>query len=310
MSDQTKGKQIKDQKEKKSVGIASGHTTPARSKRPFTEVANSSAEEIVLLSNQVEEISLDVKALGQNVTALMSKSDAMMTKADMKAFIKSTVEEIMNEINTNIEMTVDIKVTEKTKQLKEEIDILREENGHLKSKLISMQKNSETLQKVANQALEKSNQNEQYSRKNNIKILNIKEEVGEDETTLQRSVCPLLDQQNIALSPQQVVAIHRIPGKSDSPKPVLMKVIINCIKTMIMKKRKTMKSSGHRLVDDVTRLNTALITRLNEHPNIDSAWYFNDSVYEKTTAGKRLKFDLHDDNVIAKSVRSADIMQS
>ena len=157
------------------------------------------------------------------------------------------------------------------KQLKEEIDILREENDHLKSKLISMQKNSETLQKVANQALEKSNQNEQYSRKNNIKILNIKEEVGEDETTLLRSVCALLDQQNIALSPQQVVAIHRIPGKSDSPKPVLMKVINNSIKTTIMKKRKTMKSSGHRLVDDVTRLNTALITRLNEHSNIDSA---------------------------------------
>ena len=84
MSDQTKGKQIKDQKEKRSAGIASGHTTPAKSKRPFTEVANSSAEEIVLLSNQVEEISLDVKALGQNVTTLMSKSDSMMTKADIR----------------------------------------------------------------------------------------------------------------------------------------------------------------------------------------------------------------------------------
>ena len=123
-------------------------------------------------------------------------------------------------------------------------------------------------------------------KKSVIKILNIKEEVGVDELTLLRSVCALLDQQNIALSPQQVVAIHRIPGKSDSPKPVLMKVINNSIKTMIMKQRKTMKSSGHRLVDVVTRLNPALITRLNEHPNIDSSWYFNGSVYRKTTAGK------------------------
>ena len=48
MSDQTQVKQIKDQKEKRSAGITSGYTTPAKSKRPFTEVAKSSAEEICL----------------------------------------------------------------------------------------------------------------------------------------------------------------------------------------------------------------------------------------------------------------------
>ena len=32
-------------------------------------------------------------------------------------------------------------------------------------------------------ALEKANQNEQYSRKNNLKIMDIREEAGEDEST-------------------------------------------------------------------------------------------------------------------------------
>ena len=122
-----------------------------------------------------------------------------------------------------------------------------------------------------------------------------------------RSVCALLDQQNVTLSAQQVVAFHRIPGKPGNIKPVLMKVANNNIKMLIMKNWKAMKLGGHRLVDDVTRLNTALISRLNEHPNIDSSWYFNGSVYGKTKAGRRIKFDLHDDidSVLAKSATSS-----
>ena len=84
------------------------------------------------------------------------------------------------------------------------------------------------------------------------------------------------------------------------PKPILMKVTNTTVKSTIMRKRKAMKSAGHRLVDDVTKLNTELIHRLTEHPAIEVAWYFNGSVYGKTTVGKRIKFDLHDniDNAI------------
>lgn len=300
MSDPNKVKQ----KDKKALGVASGHTTPAKSKRPFVEVANSSAEEITLLSNQIEEVAVELKTVGQNVSKLMNKTDSIMSKDDMKVFIKLTVQEIMTEINESVELTVETKINEKTKQLREEVDMLRDENDQLKLKLIRLQKSSEAAEKVANLALQKSNYNEQYSRKNNIKIMDVEEETDENESSLLRSVFELFEQQNVTLSPQQVVAIHRIPGKPGSTKPVLMKVKNNNDKTMIMKNRKAMKSGGHRLVDDVTKLNTALITRLNEHPRIDSAWYFNGSVYGKTTAGKRLKFDLHDDidSVVAKNV--------
>ena len=60
-----------------------------------------------------------------------------------------------------------------------------------------------------------------------------------------------------------------------------------------MRHRKEMKEAGYRLVDDVTKLNTELINRLTMHEHIASAWFFNSSVYGKTTAGKRHKFDLY-----------------
>lgn len=54
-----------------------------------------------------------------------------------------------------------------------------------------------------------------------------------------------------------------------------------------------MKASGHKLVDDVTKLNTGLISRLLRHEHIESAWYFNGAVYGRTTSGRRLKFDVY-----------------
>ena len=46
-----------------------------------------------------------MKVIRENINGLMKKTDEMMTKADVKAFIKSTVEEIMTEINKNTEVT-------------------------------------------------------------------------------------------------------------------------------------------------------------------------------------------------------------
>ena len=295
MSD-NKGKQ----NDKKKAGVSSGHTTPAKAKRAFSEVANSSAEELVLLSHQIEELAVELKAVRTSVSELNTKTEDVITKSDMKTFIKTTVEDVMIEINKNIEMTIDIKVQEKTKKWKEEVDMLREENYQLKLKIIDMKKDNQTFQKTANLALEKSNYNEQYSRKNNIKIMDVREEAGETETTLMHKVSDLLGQQEVTLSPNQVVAVHRIPGRPGGPKPILMKVTNTTVKSTIMRKRKAMKSAGHRLVDDVTKLNTELIHRLTEHPPIEVAWYFNGSVYGKTTVGKRIKFDLHDniDNAI------------
>ena len=105
MSD--KVKQGKDN-EKKKPGISSGHTTPAKPKRPFSEVSNSSAEEITLLSH-MEDLTQELKTIGQNVNELRDKSQDMMTKADMKSFITkvSNGAKIMNRYNQVPHLTQD-----------------------------------------------------------------------------------------------------------------------------------------------------------------------------------------------------------
>ena len=137
MSD--KVKQGKDN-EKKKPGISSGHTTSAKPKRPFSEVSNSSAEEITLLSHHMEDLTQELKTIGQNVNELRDKSQDMMTKADMKSFITATVEDIMAEINKNIELTIDIKVKERTKNLEKDWTCYVRKMTILKSKSLIYKK--------------------------------------------------------------------------------------------------------------------------------------------------------------------------
>ena len=165
MSGQGKGKPASEQKtsqkesKESKAGAASSHTVQTASKRKLDDVANSSAEELVLLNSQVEEITGDIKLIKDNMTGLMTKSDEMMTKADMKAFIRTTVDEIMTEINKNMETTIEIKIKEKTdsmkkdiKQLNKDIELLRNENSKLKKDLNEAVKKNNETDKIAKQS--------------------------------------------------------------------------------------------------------------------------------------------------------------
>ncbi|KAH3736512.1 hypothetical protein DPMN_043082 [Dreissena polymorpha] len=55
-----------------------------------------------------------------------------------------------------------------------------------------------------------------------------------------------------------------------------------------------MKAAGHRLVDDVTALNSALMNRLSLYPAIETTCFFNHSVFDLTKNQERIQFDIHD----------------
>ena len=137
---------------------------------------------------------------------------------------------------------------------------------------------------------------EQYSRKNNVKIMDmpVSKPEGETEEDLISEVSSLFQKQNIDIDRTKIMAIHRIPGKTGHIKPVLIKFTNNNEKTKVMTNRSAFKAMGRRLVDDVTMCNAKLIARLTEHNQIVQAWYYNGSVYGKTVTSQRHKFDIYD----------------
>ena len=273
-----------------------GSEPPPKSKRTISEVSEASAEELTIINQQLEHLNSDLKETKDKVMSLMSKNE-------VQDFISETIGKVAVSLEKQLEIVIDKKVTEKTKELTEKVKSLEFDKNQLTDRVKQTEKDLKTYkdkltacEKLAIASAQKSNFNEQYSRKNNVKILNIPESTYESEQTLTEVVITaLLAKGNVDLDPQDIVAIHRIPGKTGVPKPVLLKLKNNSVKTRIMKQRKAMKDAGQRLVDDVTKLNTGLIGRLMKHSRIESAWYFNGAVYGKTTGGQRHKFEVYCD---------------
>lgn len=275
-------------------GKVGSEPPPSKVKRTISEVSEASAEELTIINQQLEHLNADLKETKDKVMSLMSKSD-------VQDFISETIKKVVANLENQLEITINKKVTEKTKELTEQVKSLEFDKNQLTDRVIQAEKDLKmykdklsACEKLALASAQKSNFNEQYSRKNNVKILNIPESTYETERTLTEVVTSeLLAKGNVDIDPQDIMAIHRIPGKTGAPKPVLMKLKNNSVKTRIMQQRKNMKDAGHRLVDDVTKLNTGLIGRLMRHSRIESAWYFNGAVYGKTTGGQRHKFEVY-----------------
>ena len=264
-------------------------------KRSHSEVADSSlGDEFTSIQKQLDQLTSDMKQTREDFKSLMKRDE-------MKSFITDTVTAMFTKVQKKIEQKVEEAVVDKLEEklkdklteLNDRMDSLVHENVQLREANEKLKKRLDKNEKVAQSALEKSNMNEQFSRKNNIKIMGVEEDVDEPEHKLIEKINNILTSKaGVTLDVNKIVAIHRIPGKTGMPKPVLIKLMNNNEKTKIMKKRKQMKLAGYRLVDDVTKHNTKLINRLNLHKDIDSAWYFNGNVFAKTTKGKRHRFDL------------------
>ena len=152
----------------------------------------------------------------------------------------------------------------------------------------------EEIDSRSKSALCKSNYNEQYSRKNNVKVMDVTEKPNETEHDLIETVSTLFKKKDVTIEPSKIMAIHRIPGKDGHSKPILVKFLNNNEKTKVMVHRTAFKTMGNRLVDDVTRLNAQLMERLGHHESIQQAWYFNGTVYGRGNDNRRHKFDLYD----------------
>lgn len=278
-----------------------GKQPPA--KRTITEVSNDSTLSNDSMNMSVIQNQLDI--MTENLEELKVELKGMIKKEDIESIISKSISCALNEIKKEVEVMVKTEIKEKTKELNDKIVSLEFENSQLKETLTKTSAETEKKLKQFEERLfknenevkdanKKANYNEQYSRKNNIKIMDITEEKNENTRELTDKVINILQQKDVILEKSEILAIHRIPTKKHHTRPVLIKTVNNDVKSRIMRRRKAMKEAGHKLVDDVTILNSGLINRLLLHSSIKSAWFFNGSVYGLTDRDERIKFDLYD----------------
>ena len=78
-------------------------------KRPNSEVSpNSSVEELSVMHHQLDGLTEDIKGVRDSLKNIL-------TKSEMEEFIQSTIKTIVTDLTENMELTITLKVEEKTK---------------------------------------------------------------------------------------------------------------------------------------------------------------------------------------------------
>ncbi|KAK3100476.1 hypothetical protein FSP39_020648 [Pinctada imbricata] len=264
-------------------------------------------------ADDLTEIKSDLAEIKKSIKRTEKALEKSVKSEDLRELVASIIKEILAKNKEELTEIIDEKVDERCREvehkfanvkmdLRDDIDSLNMDIETFREKLAEnnrvirdLQKKLERAENNATDALRKSNRNEQYSRKTNIKVCGVKEEYRENTVEVVRKV--LKEKAGVDIQEKDVVAVHRIPGKPNLPKPILLKVKNSEIKTSIMRKRSDVKKAqgNVKLVDDVTELNAKLIDKLFQHDDIESAYYYNGAVYGISN-GKRFLFDI-DENI-------------
>lgn len=276
-------------------------------KRLYSEVSNDSNNSLDLsgimnLQKDIDEIKSDLQNLTSKQDLDRVTKDLMRT-SDMEQLVTSIVQKLLNEFRNELQQTIEKEIEEKVNEVKndmqEKIEALSIENQDLKNKIrelhatiTNIRRDLNETTRIAKQADVSSNYNEQYSRKNNIKIMNFPRKERQDLRKDFIETCK--NDLRVELEDRDVVAIHRFPSKKPGPFPVIVKLFNSDVKRKIMRERKKL-SGTVKFVDDVTQRNMNLIKRLNDTQEIDQVWYYNCGIYGRTNEGLQLKFGTYDD---------------
>ncbi|CAC5398663.1 unnamed protein product [Mytilus coruscus] len=175
--------------------------------------------------------------------------------------------------------------------MQEKIDTLSIENENLRQKaevamksLSATKKELHQNERLTRDAITSINYNEQYSRKNNKRVLNFPWKERQD----------LRADLNVELQERDVVAIHRIPSDKLGPKPLIVRLFSSDVKRRVMREKKNLQDNI-RFYDGISKRNIELMKRLNETEWFNDLWHFNCGVYGRTSDGLQLKFNIFDD---------------
>jgi hypothetical protein len=136
-------------------------------------------------------------------------------------------------------------ISETLKPLQADIKFLKSENEALRSELAEVKA--------------KSNENEQYSRRNNVRIFGLPENVRENCYDVVLDLCNEL---NIEVSRNELDRVHRVGRVSnvaDYRRPMIVKLIGHQSKLKLIKARKNLKGKDIYIREDLTKVNHALL---------------------------------------------------
>ncbi|KAL8603177.1 hypothetical protein ACOMHN_032623 [Nucella lapillus] len=179
---------------------------------------------------------------------------------------------------------------------------IRKENIMLKKQIETLTRHCQDmsdevkrLEKKVKEGKEMRNNLEQYTRKDNIKIINLqgdKPRVTSDETE-KRVVDFLHSQLGLpTITSDHISIAHRVgPYRQSQNRPIIVKFISRKTKVSVMKNKRNLKGQKIYINEDLTKLNAQRLAELKKHIGVLSAWSFEGSLYCKLINLEKIKIE-------------------
>ena len=205
--------------------------------------------------------------------------DSLLDELDKRLEVKLREQEerIVNglekKINTSLEyMEGNIEDLQKeNKALKEEIRKLEEKCAKQDSQMQRMKREVEAVK-------EHAVRNEQYSRKNNLKIFGLKEKTGED--CMEEIQKMAKERLKVNIQREEMEIAHRLPA-AKGPRPVIVKFRDTGSKFTLLKARKVLKGTGVSIAEDISQTILDTVKMLRDNENTKDTWCWNGKIYVK-----------------------------
>ncbi|KAL8615850.1 hypothetical protein ACOMHN_058917 [Nucella lapillus] len=179
---------------------------------------------------------------------------------------------------------------------------IRKENIMLKKQIETLTRHCqdmsdevERLEKKVKEGKEMRNNLEQYTRKDNIKIINLqgdKPRETSDET--EKRVVDFLHSQLglTTITSDHISIAHRMgPYIQSQNRPIIVKFISRKAKVSVMKNKRNLKGQKIYINEDLTKLNAQRLAELKKHIGVLSAWSFEGSLYCKLINLEKIKIE-------------------
>ena len=150
----------------------------------------------------------------------------------------------------------------------------------------------EALKKENEMLIIACNNNEQYSRKSNIRIFGLDE--TNQENCKQKVIGFIHNKLHLKdITSNDIDVAHRVgPISRVKTRPMLVKLHNRDQKMSILTARKQLKHSGLSVAEDLTKKNVELLNRLKNHHRIESTWSWNNKLYAKGINGAIIRISL------------------
>lgn len=190
--------------------------------------------------------------------------------ADIEFVVSKTLDIFKKEILDHLTKHFDDKVKEIVTRYEEQIGVLTNKLKEAESKIVQFEVRTDDL--------------EQYSRRNSVRIFGLQETADED---VQKSVVAMVEGNlRIKLVPEDIDRCHRTgPRIENRTRPVILKFTRYNKKAEVLSQRRQLKGKRMSIQDDLTKQRLQLLKLAREKYGDRNAWTSNGRVLIKTARG-------------------------